>query len=150
MDLFYRSDFYEEESNNEELRTQMVFQGYQERLRQMTGVQFVVSEFFPDRNLFWIQKRHRTSPTKHDVVSVYYALNFVIFQAPTLSHIVDTRINNSIFFQKKAFEVIQSASDILYTSKNNPANSHQDEITVATASETHELDFIFEAAEAPL
>ena len=25
MDLFYRSDFYEEESNNEELRTQMVF-----------------------------------------------------------------------------------------------------------------------------
>ena len=54
MDLFYRSMFYEEESNNEELRTQMVFQGYQERLRQMTGVQFVMTDFFPDRNLFWI------------------------------------------------------------------------------------------------
>ncbi len=75
----------------------------------------MVSKCFPEKSLFWIEKRIRTNVRDFDVVSVYYVLNFVIFQAPTLSHIVDTRINNSIFFQKKAFEIIQSASDILYT-----------------------------------
>ena len=93
----------------------------------------------------------------------------MIFQAPTLSHIVDTRINNSIFFQKKAFEVIQSASDILYPTKviaaeqdrnaageagfGEPQDDEKNNNSAAIgacASETHELDFIFEAAEAPL
>lgn len=83
----------------------------------MKGIQFVFNRkhFYPEKSLFWIEKQYRTSPTEYQVVSVYYVLNFAIFQAPTLSHIVDTRINNSIFFQKKAFEIIQSASDILYT-----------------------------------
>ena len=72
----------------------------------------MVSRFFPEKNLFWIEKRLRKSPKDYDVISVYYVLNFVIFQAPTLSHIVDTRINNSIFFQKKAFELIQGSSDM--------------------------------------
>ena len=71
---------------------------------------------YPEKNLYWLEKRHRTSPDKYDVVSVYYMLEYILFQAPTLSHVIDTRINNSIFFQKKAFEMLQGASDILYTS----------------------------------
>ena len=112
----------------------------------MTGVQFVISKYEPEHNLFWIQKRYRISANKYDVVSVYYVLNFVIFQAPTLSHIVDTRINNSIFFQKKAFEVIQNASDILYSSKSEDATEADATVDI----QTNELDFIFEIAEAPI
>ena len=64
--------------------------------------------------------RTRHAPgTVYDVVSVYYVLaqgmDFVIFQAPTLPHIVNTRINNAIFYTKKAFEIIQQGSDILYS-----------------------------------
>ena len=38
MYLFYQSPFYEENSNNEQLRTQQVFQDYKEQLQNMTGV----------------------------------------------------------------------------------------------------------------
>ena len=90
----------------------------------MQGIQFVLKDYNAERKLGWIEKRKRHSPGnnagKHyDVVSVYYVLaidmNFVIFQAPTLPHIVNTRINNAIFYSKKAFEIIQAGSDILYS-----------------------------------
>lgn len=106
MEIFYSSVFYQKESNNEQLRTQLQTSGIQESLKEMKGIQFVVTQLYPEKNLFWIEKRNRTSPRDFTVISVYYMLNFTIFQAPTLSHIVDTRINNSIFFQKKAFEMI--------------------------------------------
>ena len=98
----------------------------------------MLTQYFPDKKLGWIEKRKRHGPgkpegkTTYDVVSVYYImaqdLNFVIFQAPTLPHIVTTRINNAIFYSKKAFEIIQSGSDILYSkptswkSTNSTAN----------------------------
>ena len=63
-----------------------------------------------------------------------------------MSHIVDTRINNSIFFQKKAFEVIQNASDILYSSKSEDAAEADATVNI----QTNELDFIFEIAEVPI
>ena len=114
---------------------------------------------YPEKNLYWLEKRHRTSPDKYDVVSVYYMLEYILFQAPTLSHVIDTRINNSIFFQKKAFEMLQGASDILYTSPSTwteaqqqtaPINEGQDnQENTYTMGQTHDLDFIFEIAEAP-
>lgn len=144
----------------------------------MKGIQFVFNRkhFYPEKSLFWIEKQYRTSPQDYQVVSVYYVLNFAIFQAPTLSHIVDTRINNSIFFQKKAFEIIQSASDILYTrpttwqeedqktnaleqAQNTARQSQLKQLRGSQTSEptaeyitsqTNELDFIFELAEAPM
>ena len=59
--------------------TQLVTTYDQERLKQMKGIQFVISRYIPDKNLFWIEKRLRRSPTDYDVISVYYVLNFVIF-----------------------------------------------------------------------
>ena len=87
-------------SDNQKLRTARVLHNYQEDLRQYNGLQFVVSRHFPGENLFWIEKRVRSGPEEsaYETVSVYYVLNFVIFQAPTLAHIVDTRINNAIFY----------------------------------------------------
>ena len=81
----------------------------------MKGVQFVLSKYFMDRNLFWIEKRLRSSPSEFKVISVYYVLDFVIYQAPTLASIINTRINNSIFFTKKAFEIVEKSSEILYS-----------------------------------
>jgi len=73
---------------------------------------------------------------------VYYVINFVIFQAPTLSHIVDTRINNSIFFQKKAFEIIQGASDILYARQSTWVNDSAEQEAIEEGS------YLGQAAEA--
>ena len=78
-------------------------------------------------------------------------LNFVIFQAPTLSHLVDTRINNAIFFQKKAFEMMQSASEVLYTRQSTWAEGEvKPENEGCNVAQTNELDFIFELAEKPI
>ena len=124
MEIFYKSQFYQEKSNNEQLRQQQFQGNLKDQLKNMKGIQFVVSKSFPDKNLFWIEKRHRPQPNAdYDVISVYYMLNFEIFQAPTLSHLVDTRINNAIFFQKKAFEMMQSASEVLYTKQSSWAEN---------------------------
>jgi len=58
-----------------------------------------------ERNLFFIEKRVRKSPSESQTVSVYYVLDFVIYQAPTLASIINTRVNNAIFFVKKAAEI---------------------------------------------
>lgn len=79
MEIFYGSVFYQKESNNEELRTQLQTTGIQESLKEMKGIQFVVTHLYPDKNLFWIEKRNRTSPRDYIVISVYYMVNFTIF-----------------------------------------------------------------------
>ena len=123
MQMFYKSPFYEEESDNDSFRKQLGGSGnLREYLESGTGIQFVfiLNKYIPEKKLGWIEKRKRHAPgTVYDVVSVYYVLaqgmDFVIFQAPTLPHIVNTRINNAIFYTKKAFEIIQQGSDILYS-----------------------------------
>ena len=70
-------------------------------------------------------------------------LNFVIFQAPTLPHIVTTRINNAIFYSKKAFEIIQSGSDILYSKPTSWKSTN----STANEQSTRDFDNIFEAAQ---
>ena len=116
MQMFYKSPFYEKNSDNFDVIQQLgVIKGnFKEEFENRTGIQFVLSKYFPERKLGWIEKRKRHAPgdgaKSFDVVSVYYVLaidmNFVIFQAPTLPHIVNTRINNAIFYSKKAFEII--------------------------------------------
>ena len=113
MQMFYKSPFYEEKSDNEMFRTQQGNTDLLSYLEDGTGIQFVFIQkrYIVDKKLGWIEKRKRHGPGKqYDVVSVYYVLaqgmDFVVFQAPTLPHIVNTRINNAIFYTKKAFEII--------------------------------------------
>jgi hypothetical protein len=45
----------------------------------MTGVQFLMTKWYMDRNLFFIEKRLRKSPNESYPVSIYYVLDFVIY-----------------------------------------------------------------------
>lgn len=56
--------------------------------------------------MFWIEKRNRVSDAQVEVVSVYYFSDFVIYQAPTLAGMIDTKLNNAIFYTKKAYEIL--------------------------------------------
>ena len=106
----------------------------------MKGIQFVMTRYFLDKCLFWIEKRLRKSPDLYQVVSVYYVLDFVIYQAPTLSQIIDTRINNAIFYSKKAFEIVQQGSEILYSKPTTWKSQNE------VSNETRDLNYIFEDA----
>jgi len=53
-----------------------------------------------------IEKRFRSSPVDTTTISVYYILNGVIFQAPTLKKIIDAKTQNAAFLLAKAFEEV--------------------------------------------
>lgn len=105
MDIFYQSDFYEKESSNEVLRSQLI-PVTAENLAPLRGIEFVVVKSSPDKSMFWIEKRNRISDNLFEVVSVYYFSDFVIYQAPTLAGMIDTKLNNAIFYTKQAFEIL--------------------------------------------
>ena len=96
---------------------------------------------YMDRGLFFIEKRVRKSPTESQTVSVYYVLDFVIYQAPTLASVINTRVNNAIFFTKKAYEIAAANSEILYSKPYTWASLN------AKSEESSDIDFIFEDAQ---
>jgi hypothetical protein len=67
-------------------------------------------------------------------------LDFVIYQAPTLASIINTRVNNTVFFVKKAAEIAAQNSEILYSKPTTwkAMNANSEEAT--------NLDFLFEDA----
>ena len=67
----------------------------------------MVSKCIPEKQVFWIEKRNRISELNYEVVSAYYVVDYIIYQAPTLAGIIDTKLNNAIFYTKKAFEILQ-------------------------------------------
>lgn len=78
MEMFYDSEFYEKESSNEVLREQLQ-PVTPERLKELKGIQFIISKYILDKQVFWIEKRDRKSPNYYEVVSVYYVVDFCIY-----------------------------------------------------------------------
>ena len=116
-------------------------------MNSKTGIQFVLKNYCPIQKLGRIEKRNRYGPeNKYDIVSVYYVLaiefTFFIYQAPTLPSIVNTKINNAVFYSKKAFEIVQAGSDILYS---KPTSWKSTNSTVKDQN-TRDFDNIFEVA----
>ncbi len=112
MDVFYQSNFYETTSDNEELRKQGLEATEQNLLKyHCKGMQFVMRRGNLEKGIFQIEKRVRKNGDSKDapqfqIVSVYYVIDFCIYQASTLSSILLTRLNSSIFYAKKAYEII--------------------------------------------
>ena len=79
--------FYEKDSNNELLRTQGLsmdrlkykFVFFLFVIRELTGVEFVLTKADEQQNLFFIEKRIRLSPNETHTISLYYIQNGVVF-----------------------------------------------------------------------
>ena len=56
------------------------------------GIEFVLTTADDEQNLYIIDKRYRSSPIEATTISVFYILNGVIFQAPTLKKIIDSKV----------------------------------------------------------
>lgn len=102
LDYFYTSPFYDQDCNNEIVRTQGVSLTH---LLEMEGIEYVIDEKnSKEPNLFIIQHNIRKSPRAAEVIGVYYCLDGTLYQGPFLLDVVRTRIAKLSYYLSKSFE----------------------------------------------
>ncbi|CAD5230268.1 unnamed protein product [Bursaphelenchus xylophilus] len=105
-----KNPFYDNQSDNEQLRMQrqsimpngIVFiEEMLPQLNRMNGIQYVVHE--GQAPLFVIRKQRRTSAAQYQPIAFYYVLNGIVYQAPSIYHITQSRIVGAMEPLKRAF-----------------------------------------------
>ncbi|CAM9588195.1 unnamed protein product [Ectocarpus fasciculatus] len=117
LDYFALSPFYDKACNNEQCRMQGV--KLPEGLLNLTGLEFMLVELPPEmsflppgqpappgpqpRRLFVIKKQVRKSPSSVEVQAIYYIMEGVIYQAPTVQKLIKSRLNKFTHHLNNAF-----------------------------------------------
>ncbi|CAN0348740.1 unnamed protein product, partial [Phaeothamnion confervicola] len=128
LEYFYMSPFYDRSCNNEHCRMQGVRP--EDGLRNMVGLEYALISLPaedhtsaagnaaaaavataappPPRRLYVIYKQHRKSQTIVDVKSIYYVLEGVIYQAPTVQSLISSRLDKVSFLMDRALASLTS------------------------------------------
>lgn len=78
-----------------------------QQLRKMVGIEYIhVHTFEPILHI--VRKQRRISPTQEIPLANYYIIAGVIYQAPDLMSIVQTRLTTSIHYLQSAFDQVFS------------------------------------------
>ena len=104
MDYFTErtNPFYDRTCNNEVLKMQKL--GVLDaQLTSMQGTEYCLLHV-QEPILYVIRKQHRHSPTQVTAVSDYYIIAGVIYQAPDLGSVLNSRILTGVSHLQKAFE----------------------------------------------
>jgi mediator of RNA polymerase II transcription subunit 6 len=99
LDYFALSLFYDHTSNNQAIRTQGA---PMTELLKMTGVEYVSEPTKMEPALFVIKKQNRISPSSAEVLEMYYVLQGVIYQSPSILDCLSTRIAKSTLYLDRA------------------------------------------------
>lgn len=110
LDYFATSPFFDQESNNQLLRSQQMLQLH-EHLSQMTGLEYQVDERLsaPPR-MFAVVKQYRRSAQRTDFLEAYYCLDGVIYQCPTLMDVIRVRFSKIASSLGKSFDTLLAHS----------------------------------------
>jgi len=102
MDYFGEKSnpFYDRTCNNEILRMQRVSM---DQLQNMQGVEFVLLHV-QEPILYVIRKQQRHSPTRVTPLADYYITNGIVYQAPDLGSVLNSRLVTTINHLQSAFE----------------------------------------------
>ncbi|KAJ3328089.1 Mediator of RNA polymerase II transcription subunit 6 [Blyttiomyces sp. JEL0837] len=103
--------FYDKNSINERIAMQTRFnqlEAAQLDFRAMTGIEYSLGYFTYQPSLFVINKHYRHSPTKTDLLAVYYIVEGSIYQAPDLFSLISNRLLTSIHHVSTAFSNISN------------------------------------------
>lgn len=120
LEYFRLSPFYNRACNNETLRMQRMYRGdldttaatptddswMNEQLALMTGTEYIVNDSTPP-SLFVIYMRHRMSKEKTVLISIYYIMNGIVYQAPHLLDILSVRVKTAEALTIGAMEYAQ-------------------------------------------
>jgi len=98
----HNNRFYERTSDNEQARmqTNLIGPNVAEFLVRLNGIQYVLHNAQPP--LFVICKQRRHSPTNVSPLAYYYVLNGVVYQAPDLYTVCQSRMVAAVEPLKKA------------------------------------------------
>lgn len=107
LDYFSRSDrFYDRQCNNEIIKMQRLSQ---DQLTNMTGIEYVLLHV-QEPILYIIRKQYRHSPQQTTPQTDYYIIAGVVYQAPDLCTVINSRLLNTVHHLDTAFEEAQSFS----------------------------------------
>lgn len=98
--------FYDKQCNNEIAKMQKLSQ---EQMLMMTGMEYILLHV-QEPVLYVIRKQDRTSPENATPLVDYYILAGVVYQAPDLNSIIQSRVLNSTLNLKSALEEFQALS----------------------------------------
>jgi len=115
MDYFYTSPFFNEKSNNQQIRLQGVeADRHQAILSSMTGIEYSLDEMnTQEPNLFVIREQERMSPSMSDVnlLNVYYIMDGIIYQCPDLLALLKSRIGKASYYLTDSFKTIKATME---------------------------------------
>ncbi|KAI9584532.1 mediator of RNA polymerase II transcription subunit 6 [Glossina fuscipes] len=108
MDYFCRKSnpFYDRMCNNENIRMQRL--GL-ENLNNMVGLEYILLHVH-EPILYVIRKQHRHSPTDALPIADYYIIGGMVYKAPDLANVINSRILSTVTNLQLAFEEASSYS----------------------------------------
>nr|KAJ3419306.1 Mediator of RNA polymerase II transcription subunit 6 [Polyrhizophydium stewartii] len=112
LDYFAMSQFYDNSCLNEQVKMQARFnalEAAQLDRRQMKGIEYDLAYFSRQPSLFVIVKQNRMSPTKTELIAVYYIVEGTIYQSPNLLHLLANRVRTSLYFSQQALKKASEA-----------------------------------------
>lgn len=109
LEYFSHSQFYDERSNNQQIKLQRLDA---KLLETMPGIEYQVTSH-PSPSLFIITKFLRAiKPPSLEPLAMYYVLEGDVYQAPSIHAILSSRILQSLHHLRKSFEVMQNATTV--------------------------------------
>lgn len=106
MDYFSErsNPFYDRTCNNEIVKMQRLSP---DQLTNMTGLEYILLHA-QEPILYVIRKQHRHSPTQVTPLTDYYILAGVVYQAPDLNSVFNSRMLTTVHYLQSAFEEASS------------------------------------------
>ncbi|KAL7306702.1 hypothetical protein TKK_0001374 [Trichogramma kaykai] len=108
MDYFSErtNPFYDRTCNNETIKMQRLTN---EHLQNLTGIEYTLLHV-QEPILYVIRKQHRHSPTQVTPINDYYIIAGVVYQAPDLGSVINSRLLTTVNHLQSAFEEASSFS----------------------------------------
>jgi len=108
MDYFSErsNPFYDKTCNNEIIKMQRLSS---DQLNNMTGLEYVLLHV-QDPILYVVRKQHRFSISQVTPLADYYIIAGVVYQAPDLGAVINSRVLSSVHHLQSAFGEAQSFS----------------------------------------
>lgn len=98
--------FYDRQCNNEIIKMQRLSQ---DQLANMTGIEYILLHV-QEPILYIIRKQYRISPQQVTPQTDFYIIAGVVYQAPDLNAVINSRMINTVYSLQTAFEEAQSFS----------------------------------------
>ncbi|KAI5803171.1 MED6 mediator sub complex component-domain-containing protein [Geopyxis carbonaria] len=123
MQYFHDSPFFDPVSSNGDLMSQIEHnvqirmkitsqQEFDNHLKKMKGLEFVVASGSTETGVWIVRKQERKSPTLANVLATYYVAGENIYQAPTIGAVLENRMMTIMADLQHVLNLTNSTSEL--------------------------------------